>query len=198
MRDLAAPRVRADGFAVLPEHDRAIEPPEWEGLEYIEWRSGGETRFAPIASATGELDCRGFWHAGRPERDGIWTRNADLCPSLVDWTLGFGAPFGRVRVIELQPSSYEDAVANLHLDDNNRLTPPEDGRVVRAWLELTDQPGSAMILRADRDDPATEERIPLPRGTQYVIDSERMWHAVWHQGESPRYALIASFLAPAG
>jgi hypothetical protein len=50
-----------------------------------------------------------------------------------------------------------------------------------------------MILREDKDDPATESRIPLPKGTQFVLDSERLQHAVWHQGDRPRYALIASF-----
>jgi hypothetical protein len=26
-----------------------------------------------------------------------------------------------------------------------------------------------------------------------VVDTERLWHAVWHQGTEPRYALIVSF-----
>jgi hypothetical protein len=52
-----------------------------------------------------------------------------------------------------------------------------------------------MILRQDRGDPATERRIPLHRGAQYVVDSERMWHAVAHPGQDPRYALIASFVS---
>ena len=34
---------------------------EWESLEYFDWKSGGDTNFAPLASADGELDCRGFW-----------------------------------------------------------------------------------------------------------------------------------------
>ena len=37
-----------------------------------------------------------------------------------------GANVGRCRVIELQPTSYVDAVRNLHLDDNNYLNPKGD------------------------------------------------------------------------
>jgi hypothetical protein len=50
-----------------------------------------------------------------------------------------------------------------------------------------------MILREDKDDPSTETRIPLPRGRQMVVDSERLYHVVWHPGPEPRYALINSF-----
>ena len=50
-----------------------------------------------------------------------------------------------------------------------------------------------MIVREDKDDPSTESRIPLPKGAQFVVDSQRLWHAVWHPGPGPRYALIVSF-----
>jgi hypothetical protein len=50
-----------------------------------------------------------------------------------------------------------------------------------------------MILREDRDDPATEVRVPLPAGAQVVIDTQRLYHAVWHPGNQPRYCLITSY-----
>jgi hypothetical protein len=50
-----------------------------------------------------------------------------------------------------------------------------------------------MILREDQDDPSTETRIPLPAGTQVIIDTQRLWHAVWHPGDEPRYCLITSW-----
>jgi hypothetical protein len=50
-----------------------------------------------------------------------------------------------------------------------------------------------MILREDKDDPATETRIPLPAGAQVIIDTQRLWHAVWHPGDEPRYCLITSW-----
>ncbi|HEY8092645.1 MAG TPA: hypothetical protein VID93_02650, partial [Acidimicrobiales bacterium] len=80
----------------------------------------------------------------------------------------------------------------LHLDDNNRLNPEGTGWVVRAWLQLTDHPDSYMILRSRKDDRDNEVRIHLPRGAQFVVDSERWFHGVYHPGPGPRYALIVS------
>jgi hypothetical protein len=66
--------------------------------------------------------------------------------------------------------------------------------VVRSWLELDNQPGqSVFILREDKDDPATETRIPLHPTMQLVIDTQRLYHVVWHPGPRPRYALITSW-----
>ena len=42
-------------------------------------------------------------------------------------------------------------------------------------------------------DPATEIRVPLHRGAQFVVDTQRLWHVVVHTGPAPRYALISSF-----
>ena len=40
------------GFVVLKDYDGPPVPPEeWAGLEYMDWKSGGDTNFAPIASA---------------------------------------------------------------------------------------------------------------------------------------------------
>lgn len=183
------------GFAVLSTYQGPpIPESEWLSLEYMDWKSGGDTNFAPIASAYGALECHGFWDHGKPDKGGVWTTNAAHCPTLVKWVEGVGANFGRVRIIKLNPSAGEaEALRNLHLDDNNRLNPDGEGWVVRVWLQLTDDPGSHMILRQDRDDPATESRIALPRYSQFAVDSERLWHAAYHPGPAPRYALIASF-----
>ena len=44
------------GFVVLKDYDGPSVPPEeWEGLEYMDWKSGGDTNFAPIASAMARL-----------------------------------------------------------------------------------------------------------------------------------------------
>lgn len=182
------------GFVVLRDYEGpAVPREEWESLEYMDWKSGGDTNFAPIASALGEMECAGFWDHGKPDKDGIWTKNADICPTLVKWTKKAEANFGRVRIIKLNPNTYEEAVRNLHLDDNNRLNPDGEGWVVRAWLNLTDDAESYMILREDKNDPSTESRISMPRNRQMVIDSQRLWHASWHPGPNPRYALIVSF-----
>lgn len=195
-------------FVTLPDLDPAgylelkrYEGPlpdreEWESLEYVDWKSGGDTNFAILASATGENDPRGFWEHGKPDKDGIWTPIVERIPAIKKWVENVGANFGRVRIIKLEPSDEGSAIAAMHPDDNNRVTPEGTGWVVRAWLQLTDNPESFMIVREDRDHAGGESRIPLPRGAQFIVDSERLWHAVWHDAarySDPRYALIASF-----
>jgi hypothetical protein len=194
-RHAKLPVLAETGFVVLRPFQERLDPAEWESLAYLDWKSGGDTNFAVLASATGEDDPRGFWEHDKPDKDAIWTSNALRAPSLRRWVTSVGARFGRVRVIKLQPSTSETAVTGqyLHLDDNNRLNPDGEGWVVRAWLNLTDDPDSYMVLREDRDDATTEHRIPLPVGAQFVVDTERLWHAALHLGTSPRYALIASF-----
>jgi hypothetical protein len=187
------PIVDQTGFVELASYQGELDPKEWEGLEYLDWKSGGDTNFAILASATGEHDPRGFWEHGKPDKDGVWTSNIEASPTLRKWTENVGANFGRVRIIKLEPNTEAEALSNLHPDDNNRLTEQATGWVVRAWLQLTHNPDSFMILRETKDDPASEHRIALPAGAQFVLDSERLHHAVWHQGTEPRYALIASF-----
>jgi len=182
-----------DGFVVLRPFDQPVPASEWMGMDYVDWKSGGDTNFAPIASAFGDMECAGFWDHGKPDKDGIWTTNATLCPTLVRWTNAVGARYGRVRTIKLNPNTYEEAVHNLHPDDNNRLNPDGEGWVVRAWLQLTDNPDSYMITRESKDDVASEKHIRLAAGAQFVVDSQRLWHAVHHPGPEPRYALIVSF-----
>ena len=130
----------------------------------------------------------------KTDKDGVWVpANVEKAPRLVARAQEPGANIGRCRVIELQPNSYADSIYNLHRDDNNRLNPEGTGWIVRGFFNLTDNPDSVMILREDRDDPSTETRIPLPAGTQAIIDTQRLWHAVWHPGTAPRYCLITSW-----
>ena len=180
------------GYAILGDGP-AIPPQEWERLEYVDWKSGGDTNFAPLASAKGEMECAGFWDHGKPDKDGIWTSNREIAPTLCKYVEAVGARYGRVRVIKLKQSAEGDALRQLHQDDNNRLNPDGEGWVVRSWLELNAPAGSEFILREVRDDPATESRIPLHPGRQLVIDTERLYHVVHNPGPSPRYALITSF-----
>jgi len=183
------------GFVILKPYDGDIDPSEWEQLTYLDWKSGGDTNFSVLASANGEDDARGFWEHGKSDKDGVWTVNIEKAPTLKKWVESVGARYGRVRIIKLEPSTSEEEVANrfLHLDDNNRLNPDAEGWVVRAWLNLTDDPDSYMIVRDDKDDPATESHIPCPKGAQFVVDTERLHHAVFHPGSKPRYAMITSF-----
>jgi hypothetical protein len=124
----------------------------------------------------------------------VWVaKNVEAAPILTRRAQEPGANVGRCRIIELQPNTYADAIYNLHRDDNNRLNPEGTGWIVRAFFNLTDNPDSVMILREEKDDPSTETRIPLPAGAQVVLDTQRLYHAVWHPGSEPRYCLITSY-----
>lgn len=185
------------GMVCLTDADFEVPESEWTSLVYQDWKSGGDTNFAPLASADGELDCRGFWDKGKTDKDALWTSNAASAPTLVDYVASVGANFGRVRIIKLEPQNRDQAIRSLHRDDNNRFNPEDEGWVVRSWLELTDNPDSYMLLM-DNDaeglpDPATERRVPLHRGARFVVDTQRLWHVVVHNGDAPRYALITSF-----
>jgi hypothetical protein len=185
------------GFVALKPADFTVPSVEWESLEYMDWKSGGDTNFAPIASADGELDCRGFWDKGKPDKGAMFTSNAVKAPTLAKYVQGTGANFGRVRIIKLEPQDRDTAIRSIHRDDNNRLNPENEGWIVRSWVELTHSPDSYMLLM-DNDaeglpDPSTERRVPLAQGARFVVDTQRLWHVVVHNHDCPRYALITSF-----
>ena len=185
------------GFVALSPMPIDVPTLEWESLEYMDWKSGGDTNFAPLASADGELDCRGFWDKGKTDKDALWTVNAEKAPTIRRYVDSVGANFGRVRIIKLEPQDRDTAFRSIHRDDNNRFNPDDEGWVVRSWVELTHQPDSYMLLM-DNDadglpDPSTERRVPLHKGARFVVDTQRLWHVVVHNADRPRYALITSF-----
>src|SRR2546430_12195269 len=182
------------GFVILEPHDGDIDPSEWEGLRYFDYKSGGDTNFAVLASATGEEETDPFWAHDKSDKDGVWTSNAETAPTLRKWVENVGARFGRVRIIKLEPSTSLEEVTGrfLHPDDNNRLNPDGEGWVVRTWVNLTDDPDSFMVVRDVKDDPSTESHIPLPKGAQPAADPERMFPAAYPPGAEPRPALSSS------
>jgi hypothetical protein len=190
--------LEATGWVQLSDAPFEVPAVEWESLEYMDWKSGGDTNFAPIATADGELDCRGFWNDGdeRPDKDAKFTSNALKCPTIATYVESIGANFGRVRIIKLEPQDHATALKSFHRDDNNRFNPDDQGWVVRSWVELTDNPDSYMLLMEVGEDgtpdPTTETRVPLRRGARFVVDTQRLWHVVVHNGDEPRYALITS------
>jgi hypothetical protein len=189
--------LRETGLVQLTPAPFDVPTNEYEPLEYMDWKSGGDTNFAPLASADGELDCRGFWDKGKTDKDALWTSNAALSPTLKSYVESAGANFGRVRIIKLNPQDREQAIRSIHRDDNNRFNPDNEGWVVRSWVEITDNPDSYMLLM-DNDadglpDRSTERRVPLTKGARFVVDTQRLWHVVVHPGDAPRYALITSF-----
>src|SRR5262245_29350844 len=140
------PVLDADGVVELRPMPVDVPESEWHSVEYMDWKSGGDTNFAPLASADGELDCRGFWDKGKTDKDALWTSNAEIAPTLRRYVDDIGANFGRVRVIKLEPQDHDTAFRSFHRDDNNRFNPDDEGWVVRTWLELTDNPDSYMLL----------------------------------------------------
>lgn len=187
--------LRETGYVLIDPDHAEIDVSEWCGLTYQEWNVAAGIRFAPLASATGAMDCNGFWEAVPPkaDKDGVWIESQRrIAPTLVRRVEAIGARAGRCRVIELQPNSYEKALENLHRDPNNRLNPDGEGWVVRSFMQLTDDPDSWMLLREGAADPVTETRIPLPAGARFIVDSERLWHSVWHTGDQPRYCVVSS------
>jgi hypothetical protein len=181
------------GHALMrPYSGPEIPSAEWTELDYTTPPTDPTTWFAPLASANGENTLRGFWDFGKPDLDGIWTANADKAPGLVRYVNDLGNRFGRLQLIRQEPTSLRQARWGLHLDDNNRLNPMVNGWVVRLWLQLTDDPDSALVLRRDQFDRANEVRVPLRKGTQVLIDSEVLFHSGYHQGPDTRYALIIS------
>ena len=93
-----------------------------------------------------------------------------------------------MRIIKLEPQDHEQALRSFHRDDNNRFNPDDEGWVVRTWIELTDNPDSYMLLMDIDDDglpdPGTERRVPLHRGSRFVVDTQRLWHVVVHNGNA--------------
>lgn len=193
------PVIEEKGYVVLADTDPLVPDDEFLSLEYMDWKSGGDTNFAPIATADGELDCQGFWKPGdeRPDKGGRFTSNAEKCPTIVRLVEAAGADFGRVRTIKLAPQTYEEALRHIHRDDNNRFNPEGTGWVVRHWIELTDNPGAFMVLMEQGSDglpdQSTEVHIPMHRGARFIVDTQRLWHVVANPSGTARYALISSF-----
>jgi hypothetical protein len=193
-RHYRMPVVQENGGHALmrPYSGPEIPSTEWTGLDYTTPPTDPTTWFAPLASGNGENTLRGFWDFGKPDLDGIWTSNADRAPGLVRYVNALGNRFGRLQLIRQEPTSLRQARWGLHLDDNNRLNPMVNGWVVRLWLQLTDDPDSALVLRRDQFDKANEVQVPLRKGTQVIIDSEVLFHSGYHKGPDTRYALIIS------
>ena len=167
-----------------------IPKEEWESLTYMTDGTNPKIFFAPITSATGKLELEPFWSYGKPDLEGVWTENASRCPIIVRWIESIGARFGRVQLLRMSPNSLRECRFRLHLDPNNRGNPESNGWIVRVWLELTDDPSSALVLRPSEFDRKNEAQINLPRYRQVVVDSDAVYHAAYHAGPHTRYGLL--------
>ncbi|MFZ9988432.1 MAG: hypothetical protein ACO3HV_11850, partial [Candidatus Nanopelagicales bacterium] len=94
------PELEETGYVVLESYDQSQDPQEWLDIEFVDWKSSGDTRFAPLASAYGDLECNGFWHHNPPktDKDGVWVAsNIALAPRLKERAEEPGATIGRCR-----------------------------------------------------------------------------------------------------
>ncbi len=183
----------AGGYLVLDKY-RGPEIPEqeWEDLTYTTYATDPATFFAPVTSATGKTELKGFWEYGKADLEGVWTENARKCPALVRWIESAGARFGRVQLLRMSPNTLRECRWGLHLDNNNQGNPESNGWIVRVWLELTDDPASVLVIRPAEFGRKGEVHIPLPRYQQVVLDSEALYHGGYHAGQKMRYAVIVS------
>ncbi len=188
------PRLEANGGWLALDRYKGpeIPPEEYESLSYTTYPTDPHTHFAPITSATGEIELGAFGKYGKCDLDREWTPNAEKCPTLIKWLESVGARFGKVQLLRMTPNTLRECRWGLHLDDNNRGNPESSGWIVRVWLQLTDDPASMLVIRPAEFDRKGEIRIPLPRYQQVVLDSEALYHGGYHAGPQTRYAVIVS------
>jgi len=188
------PKLEAAGGCLVLNNYSGPEIPksEWEELTYTTYATDPNTFFAPITSATGEIELKGFWEYGKADLEGVWTENANQCPTLVAWIKQIGVRFGRVQLLRMSQNTLRECRWGLHLDNNNEGNPESNGWIVRLWMELTDDPSSRLLVRRSEFDRKSEVQITLPRYRQALIDSETLYHGCHHTGSETRYAVIVS------
>jgi hypothetical protein len=166
---------------------------EYESLEFTTYPTDPHTFFAPITSATGQIELGAFGNYGKCDLDREWTPNAEKCPTLIKWLESVGARFGKVQLLRMTPNTLRECRWGLHLDNNNNKNPESNGWAVRVWLELTQDDSSRLVVRQDEFSKSTEHQIPLPKYQQAVVDSQWLWHGGYHNGSHTRYAMISTF-----
>ena len=87
-----------------------IPASEWESLTFTTYASDPFTYFAPITSATGELELKPFGQDGKCDLDGKWTPNAEKCPTIVRWLESIGARFGKVALLRMKPNTTDSSL----------------------------------------------------------------------------------------
>ena len=71
----------------------------------------------------------------------IWTKNAEICPTLVKWTEKVGGRYGRVRVIKLEPSA-----------SPAQLPPPALETLARLAVPCSYEAGATLMREGDEGD----------------------------------------------
>ncbi|MBS0352228.1 MAG: hypothetical protein JSR33_13790 [Proteobacteria bacterium] len=189
------PKLENNGgwLALKPYLGPEIPREEYETLSFTTYPTDAHTYFAPITSATGEIELGAFARYGKCDLDREWTANAQKCPTIIKWLESIGARFGKVQLLKMTPNTLQECRWSLHLDNNNQNNPEANGWAVRIWLELTHDDSSRLIIRSEEFNKESEAQIPLPRHAQLVVDSQRLYHGGYHNGLETRYAVVATF-----
>ena len=150
------PKLEANGGWLQLEPYRGPEIPaeEYESLTYTTYPTDPSTFFAPITSATGEIELGAFGNFGKYDLEREWTPNAEKCPTIIKWLESVGARFGKVQLLRMSPNTLRECRWGLHLDNNNNLNPESNGWAVRVWHELTDDSSSRLVVRQEEFDKA--------------------------------------------
>ncbi len=189
------PKLEAAGgwLALGPYTGPEIPLEEYETLSFTTYPTDPTTFFAPITSASGQIELGAFGKFGKCDLDREWTPNAEKCPTVIKWLESVGARFGKVQLLRMTPNTLRECRWGLHLDHNNQGNPESNGWAVRVWLELTQDDSSRLVVRQEEFDKASEHQIPLPLHAQLVVDSQWLYHGGYHHGPGTRYAVIATF-----
>ena len=192
--------LRERGFVQLRDLPFVVPEHEYLDLEYMDWKSGGDTNFAPIATADGELDCRGFWNKGdeRPDKGARFTANAAQVPDARARGRERSAPTSDAcaRSSSSRRITTPRSAASTATTTTASTPRPTVGSCARGSSSPTSPRATCCLMDTGPDglpDPATEVRLALHRGARFLLDTQRLWHVVVHNGNAPRYALISSF-----
>src|SRR6266851_5175487 len=102
----AGGRRRVPGVVHVP---RTGDSPAGVGGSHLhDLRHRSATFFAPVTSATGAMELKGFWEYSEADLEGVWTKNASKCPALVKWVESTGARFCRVQLLRMSPNTLRE------------------------------------------------------------------------------------------
>src|SRR5579862_5555121 len=91
-------------LALQPYSGPEVPREEYETLTYTTYPTDPSTHFAPITSATGDIELGAFGKFGKSDLDREWTSNAEKCPTVIKWLESVGARFGKVQLLRMSPN----------------------------------------------------------------------------------------------
>jgi len=182
----ALERARLRDLRDLARPDPGVRVPR---LEYMDWKSGGDTNFAPSPRRR-ELDCRGFWKPGeeRPT-GGRFTSNCGPSARRSSPRLESSAPTSAaVRVIKLEPQATTTHSAR-STATTQPLQPadPTAGSFARGSSSPTIPTASCAHGTGPGRSPRSDDRGARPVAPRFALRRRHATpvHVVCHTGDAP-------------